>query len=83
MIIRARERSTRRAKRSQPSPAGTTFAPRWQSAAEPVLAVDRDEPPEPAPRDVLEEDALDRLACAEREDLLEPRFEELSHRSRR
>ena len=28
MIIRARERSMRRAKRSQPSPAGTTFAPR-------------------------------------------------------
>src|SRR5687768_11067103 len=35
MIIRARERSMRRAKRSQRSPAGTTFAPRWQSPASP------------------------------------------------
>ena len=47
---------------------------------EPVVSAGRDEPAQPAPGDVLEEDALDRLARAEREDLLEPRFEKLSHR---
>jgi len=31
---------------------------------------------EPAPRDVLEEDALDRLLCTEVEDLLERRADE-------
>src|SRR5688572_602066 len=47
---------------------------------EPVVPCNGDESPQPAPRDVLEEDALDRLPGAEREDLLQPRFEKLLHR---
>ena len=42
----------------------------------PVLALDRDEPAEPAAGDVLEEDPLDRILRAEREDLLDPRHGE-------
>jgi hypothetical protein len=43
---------------------------------EPVLRRDGGEAAEPAARDVLEEDALDRLLGAEREDLLERRGDE-------
>jgi hypothetical protein len=41
-----------------------------------VVTCDRGELAEAAPRDVLEEDALDRLLRAEREDLLERRVDE-------
>ena len=44
----------------------------------PVLG-GRAEAAEPAARDVLEEDALDRLLRAEVEDLVEPRVDELRH----
>jgi hypothetical protein len=43
---------------------------------EPVVALERREPTKPAPRDVLEEDALDRLLCTEVEDLVERRADE-------
>ena len=43
------------------------------------FALDGAEAAEPAPRDVLEEDALDRLLRAEVEDLVEPRVDELRH----
>jgi hypothetical protein len=39
-------------------------------------ALERREAAEPAPRDVLEEDALDRSSGAEAEDLLEGRADE-------
>jgi hypothetical protein len=42
-----------------------------------LVAADRREPAEPAPRDVLEEDALNRLLGAEGEDLVERRIDEL------
>jgi len=42
-----------------------------------LVARERGELPEPATRDVLEEDALDRLLRAEVEDLLERRIDEL------
>jgi len=41
-----------------------------------AVALERGEPAEPASGDVLEEDALDRLLRAEREDLLERRADE-------
>jgi hypothetical protein len=41
-----------------------------------VVTYDRGELAEAAPRDVLEEDPLDRLLRAEREDLLERRVDE-------
>ena len=47
--------------REQLSPDGTTFAPTWQSATSAPSLLERGEAAEPAPRDVLEEDALDRL----------------------
>src|SRR5918995_3977825 len=47
---------------------------------EPGVSRDGHESPEPAPRDVFEEDALHRLSRAERKDLLQPRFEKLLHR---
>jgi hypothetical protein len=43
---------------------------------QPVVACERGEPAEPAARDVLEEDALDRLLCAEVEGLFERRTDE-------
>jgi hypothetical protein len=41
-----------------------------------LVTLDRGELAEAAPRDVLEEDPLDRLLRAEREDLLERRVDE-------
>jgi hypothetical protein len=41
-----------------------------------AVPLERGEPTEAAPGDVLEEDALDRLLRAEREDLLERRADE-------
>ena len=41
----------------------------------PAAPLERGEAAEPAPRDVLEEDTLDRLLRAEREDLLERRID--------
>jgi hypothetical protein len=41
-----------------------------------AVALERGEAAEPAPRDVLEEDALDRLLRAERENLVERRVDE-------
>jgi hypothetical protein len=43
---------------------------------QPVVALERREATEPATRDVLEEDALDRLLCTEVEDLVERRADE-------
>jgi hypothetical protein len=43
---------------------------------EPSLMAEAREAPEPAPRDVLEEDALDPLLRAEGQDLLERRIDE-------
>jgi len=43
---------------------------------EPAVLAQPGEAPEPAPRDVLEEDALDRLLRAEGEDLVERRCDE-------
>ena len=56
--------------RSRPSraPDGTTFAPTWQSATTRAVLLQRGEAAEPAPRDVLEEHALDRILLAEGED---------------
>ena len=77
MIIRARARAAACPKAPQPSPEGTTFAPAWQRAAsDAVPPLDRDEAAQPAARDVLEEDPLDRILRAEREDLLDPRHGE-------
>ena len=56
-----------------PAPDGTRFAPTWQSAMSRPPSSKGDEAAEPAPRDVLEEDALDRLLGAEREDVRERR----------
>ena len=47
--------------------------------SQPSVLGGRAEAAEPAARDVLEEDALDRLLCAEVEDLVEPRVDELRH----
>jgi hypothetical protein len=44
-----------------------------------LVVGERGEAAEPAPRDVLQEDALDRIFSAEREDLLEVRLERLGH----
>ncbi len=63
-----------------PLPRGHDVRTEVAERGETVVTGDGDEPPEPATGHVLEEDALDRLACAERQDLLEPRFQELSHR---
>jgi hypothetical protein len=41
-----------------------------------AVSFERGEAPEPAPRDVLEEDALDRLPRAEAENLVERRVDE-------
>ena len=76
MIIRACPRAVASANEPQLSPDGTTFAPMWQSATKPLVALERGEATEPAPRDVLEEDALDRLLRAEVEDLFERRTDE-------
>ncbi len=76
MIMRACPRAVASANALQLSPDGTTFAPTWQSAIEPVVALERGEAAEPAARDVLEEDALDRLLRAEVEDLFERRADE-------
>ena len=43
---------------------------------QPLVALERGEATEPAPRDVFEEDALDRLLCTEVEDLVERRADE-------
>jgi hypothetical protein len=40
-----------------------------------AVSLERGEAAEPAPRDVLEEDALDRLLCAEGENLIERRID--------
>ena len=61
---------------------GTTFAPRWQSARSSPVLGERDEAAEPAPRDVLEEDALDGILRAEGEDLLAPGLDELGRQVR-
>ena len=57
-------------------PARHHVRPQVAQSHEPAAALDAGEPPEPAPRDVLEEDALDRLLPAEVEDLVEPRIDE-------
>ena len=44
-----------------------------------AVLLERAEAPEPAPRDVLEEHALDRILRAEGEDLLEDRLERIAH----
>jgi len=43
---------------------------------QPVVTFERREATEPATRDVLEEDALDRLLCTEVEDLVQRRADE-------
>jgi len=43
---------------------------------QPVVTFERREATEPATRDVLQEDALDRLLCTEVEDLIERRADE-------
>jgi hypothetical protein len=43
---------------------------------QPIVARERRELPEAAPRDVLEEDSLDRFLRAELQDLLERRVDE-------
>jgi hypothetical protein len=43
---------------------------------QPIVTFERGEATEPSPRDVLEEDALDRLLCTEVEDLVERRADE-------
>ena len=48
---------------------------------EPPVVLDRREPAQAAPRHVLEEDALDRVLRAEREDLVKPRLLQPGHRS--
>jgi hypothetical protein len=45
----------------------------------PVVGLDRGEAPEPAPRHVLEEDALDRLLRTEVQHLLELRVHQPRH----
>jgi hypothetical protein len=49
---------------------------------QPSVAVERGEATEAATRDVLEEDALDRLLRTEREDLIEGRVDEPDGRNR-
>ena len=55
------------------------FAPAWQRATSEPFSASAAEPPEPAPGDVLEEYALDRIARAEVEDLRQVRLHE-AHR---
>jgi hypothetical protein len=43
---------------------------------QPLITFERREATEPAPRDVFEEDAFDRLLCTEAEDLFERRTDE-------
>jgi hypothetical protein len=43
---------------------------------QPAVVLERREAPEAPPPDVLEEDALDRLLCAEVEDLVQRRADE-------
>jgi hypothetical protein len=43
---------------------------------ETLVALERREPAEPAARDVLQEDALDRVLCTEVEDLVQRRADE-------
>ena len=47
----------------------------------PPVHLDGREAAQAAPRHVLEEDALDRVLRAEREDLIEPRLLQPGHRS--
>ncbi len=79
ITMRARPDAAARAKAAQPRPDGTTFAPTWQSAVSHPFVAERREPPEPAPGDVLEEDALDRILGAEGEDLTQRRLERAAH----
>ena len=80
--MRAFERAAASAKAAQPRPDGTTFAPVWHRADEPaVLAGHTGEAADPAPRHVLEEDALHRILGAVVEDLLAGRLHEVRHRS--
>ncbi len=60
----------RRAKAPQPSPEGTALTPTWHSARSSRPSASADEAAQAAPRDVLEEDALDGILGAEAEDLL-------------
>ena len=63
-------------------PDGTRFVPRWQSAeSSPSSAAG--EAAEPAPGDVLEEDALDGVARAEAEDLVARGLEDVRHSATR
>ena len=77
---RGRERAAPAARRDEVRP---DVAERVEPA---VGTRDRGEPTEPAARDVLEEDALDRLLGAEREHLLVARLDDhpriLAHASR-
>ncbi len=78
--MRAPLRAAASANAAQPRPDGTTFAPTWHSASSRRVAVrDGREAAEPAPRDVLEEDALDRILGTEREHLLERRRDGRGH----
>ena len=67
--IRGETRAARSAKAPLPRPEGTTFVPRWQAPGAPVP---RSSPRSavPAPRDVLEKDALDGILVAVGEDLV-------------
>ena len=54
-------RATSRANAPHPSPDGTALTPTWHSASSSPSVGARDEAAEPAPGDVLEEDALDGI----------------------
>ena len=81
MIILARPRAATRAKRWQSSSRGDDVRADVAERRQPPVLGERREAAEAAAGDVLEEDALDRILRAEREDLLEPWFDRVSHGS--